>query len=59
MVLYRTFESYARDLGVRIPKMTEFGLELTKRGISTRKSSIMYRTGVDLKPSSAIYEAAA
>ena len=59
MVLYRTFESYARDLGVRIPKMTEFGLELSKRGIGTRKSSIVYRTGVDLKPSSAIYEAAA
>lgn len=58
-LLYRDFESYSRDLGVRIPKQMEFGLELTKRGIGTRKSSIVLRTGIALKPTNSFGQAAA
>ncbi len=58
-LLYQEFERYARDLGVRIPKQMEFGIELGKRGIGTRKSNIILRTGVALRPSSSFREVAA
>jgi phage/plasmid-associated DNA primase len=50
--LYLAFEQYARELGVRVPTRMEFGMELSRRGIGSRKSSTTIRTGVALRPAS-------
>lgn len=58
-LLYQEFERYARDLGVRIPKQAEFGHELSKRAIGSRKSNTVLRTGVGLRPHSSFGNIAA
>lgn len=52
-LLYQEFERYVRDLGVRVPSPMEFGLELGRRGHPPRKSGIIYRQGLSLKPMNA------
>jgi len=49
-LLYQEFERFARELGVRIPSRMEFGTELGRRGHPARKSGIVYRQGLALKP---------
>jgi putative DNA primase/helicase len=49
-LLYQEFERFARELAVRIPSRMEFGTELGRRGHPARKSGIVYRQGLTLKP---------
>lgn len=48
--LYREFVRYAREAGVVVPSQTEFGRSLASRGIVSRKSSVVYRVGIGLRP---------
>jgi putative DNA primase/helicase len=48
--LYREFARYAREAGVVVPSQTEFGRSLATRGIVSRKSSVVYRVGIGLRP---------
>jgi putative DNA primase/helicase len=49
-LLYQEFEGFARELGQRIPSRTEFGNELGRRGYAARKSGVVYRRGLTLRP---------